>query len=149
MFLQHNTQQSSQPALPNRTFSGRCSWNPGTGAKAWANESFVITTAETVRYCVRTEIGCWYEVDNEVLDLDEAKKVVTVDEAYLDTHLPQTWPRPPLRPCGVKPTVLTAHSRHHYTRTHACSGIPSVSERRSPCVPNRLQAGRGDASWAG
>jgi hypothetical protein len=88
MFLQHNTQQSSQPALPNRTFSGRCSWNPGTGAKAWANESFVITTAETVRYCVRTEIGCWYEVDNEVLDLDEAKKVVTVDEAYLDTHLP-------------------------------------------------------------
>jgi hypothetical protein len=60
----------------------------GTGAKEWANESFMITTAEMVRYCVRTETGCWYEQDNEVLDLDEAKKVVIVDEAYLDTHLP-------------------------------------------------------------
>jgi hypothetical protein len=37
---------------------------------------------------VQTETGCWYEADNEVLDLDEEKKVVTVDEAYLDTHLP-------------------------------------------------------------
>jgi hypothetical protein len=69
------------------TEAERAAW-AGTGAKAWANESFLITTAETVRYCVRTETGCWYEADHEVLDLDEATKVVTVDEASLDTHLP-------------------------------------------------------------
>jgi S1/P1 Nuclease len=69
------------------TEAERAAWT-GTGAKDWANESFLITTAETVRYGVRTETGCWYEADNEVLDLDEEKKVVTVDEAYLDTHLP-------------------------------------------------------------
>jgi hypothetical protein len=68
------------------TDAERAAWT-GTGAKDWANESFLITTAETIRYCVRTETGCWYEADNEALDLDEAKKVVTVDEAYMDTHL--------------------------------------------------------------
>jgi hypothetical protein len=34
---------------------------------------------------VRTETGGWYKQNNEVLDLDEAKTVVTVDEASLDT----------------------------------------------------------------
>ena len=69
------------------TEAERADWT-STGAKAWANESFAITTAATVRYCVRTETGCWYEEDNEILDLDEEKKVVTVDEAYMDVHLP-------------------------------------------------------------
>jgi hypothetical protein len=59
-----------------------------TGAKDWANESLLITTAEAVRYGVQTETGCWYEADHETLDLDEAKTVVPVDEADLDTHLP-------------------------------------------------------------
>jgi hypothetical protein len=69
------------------TEANRADWT-STGAKAWANESFAITTAATVRYCVRTETGCWYEEDHEILDLDEEKKVVTVDEAYMDAHLP-------------------------------------------------------------
>jgi hypothetical protein len=42
----------------------------------------------TVRYCVKTETGCWYEEDNEVLDPDETRKVVTVDEVYMNAHLP-------------------------------------------------------------
>jgi hypothetical protein len=76
------------PELRSRvTDDERAAWTR-TGAKDWANESFMITTAEAVRYGVKTETGCWYEQDNEVLDLDEAKKVVTVDEGYLDTHLP-------------------------------------------------------------
>jgi hypothetical protein len=41
-----------------------------------------------VCYCVKTETGCWYEEDNEVLDPDETRKVVTVDEAYRNAHLP-------------------------------------------------------------
>ena len=69
------------------TEAERAAWT-GTGAKAWANESLLITTAETVRYGVRTETSCGYEADHETLDLDEATKVVTVDEASLDTHLP-------------------------------------------------------------
>jgi hypothetical protein len=69
------------------TAAERAAWTD-TGAKAWANESLLITTAETVRYGVRTETGGWDEADHEVLDLDEAKTVVTVDEASLDTHLP-------------------------------------------------------------
>ena len=56
------------------TAAERAAWT-GAGAKDWANESFMITTAETVRYGVRTETGCWYEADHEVLDLDEATKV--------------------------------------------------------------------------
>jgi hypothetical protein len=69
------------------TDTERTDWTD-TGSKAWANESFAIITAATVRYCVKTETGCWYEEDNELLDLDEEKKVATVDEAYMDTHLP-------------------------------------------------------------
>lgn len=69
------------------TDAERATWT-STSAKAWANESLLITTTEAIRYCVKTETGCWYEADNEVLDLDEAKKMVTVDESYMDAHLP-------------------------------------------------------------
>jgi S1/P1 Nuclease len=69
------------------TAAERAAWT-STGAKEWANESSMITTAEAVRYCVRTKTGCWCEADHEALDLDEAKKVVTVDESYMDTYLP-------------------------------------------------------------
>jgi hypothetical protein len=69
------------------TEAERAAWTD-TGAKNWANESFLITTVETVRYCIKTEASCWDEAENEMLDPDEATKVVTVDDAYLDTHLP-------------------------------------------------------------
>jgi S1/P1 Nuclease len=69
------------------TDAERAAWT-STGAKDWANESFMITTAVAVRYCVKTETGCWYEEDNEALDLDEEEKVVTVDEAYIEAYLP-------------------------------------------------------------
>jgi hypothetical protein len=69
------------------TEAQRAEWTR-TRAKDWANESFVITTAETVHYCVRTETGCWYEQDNETLDPGEPKRVVTVDDVYMDAHLP-------------------------------------------------------------
>ena len=69
------------------TDAQRTEWNR-TGTKEWANESFAITTAADVEYCVKTETGCSYEEDNEALDPDEAKKTVIVDEAYIATHLP-------------------------------------------------------------
>jgi hypothetical protein len=69
------------------TETERAAWTH-TSAKDWANESFRIATVETVQYCVQTATGCWYAVDHEVWAPDAATKVVTVDEAYLDRHLP-------------------------------------------------------------
>jgi hypothetical protein len=68
------------------TTDQRTQWT-STNATDWANESFVITTAEDVEYCVKTTTGCRYEEDNETYDPDEVKKVVTVDEAYMERHL--------------------------------------------------------------
>jgi hypothetical protein len=36
-----------------------------------------------------------------------------------------------------------------YTRAYVPLRTVSMRERRPPCVPHRLQAGPGDASWAG
>jgi hypothetical protein len=69
------------------TADQRTQWT-STSATDWANESFAITTAEDVEYCVKTTTGCRYEEDNETYDPDEVKKVVTVDEAYMTRHLP-------------------------------------------------------------
>ena len=81
------------------TDAERAAWT-STGAKEWANESFRITTAAAVRYCVKTETGCWYEADHEVLGPDEEKKVVTVDEDYLDAHVPTVTQR--LTQAGIR-----------------------------------------------
>jgi hypothetical protein len=43
---------------------------------------------EAVKYYIKKEHACWYEPDNEVLNPDEDKKVVSMDEAYLEQHLP-------------------------------------------------------------
>jgi len=69
------------------TADQRTQWT-STSTTDWANESFAITTAEDVEYCVKTITGCRYEEDNETYDPDEVKKVVTVDEAYMARHLP-------------------------------------------------------------
>ena len=69
------------------TADQRTQWT-STSATAWANESFAITTAEDVEYCVKTTTDCRYEADNETYDPDEVKKIVTVDEAYMARHLP-------------------------------------------------------------
>jgi hypothetical protein len=81
------------------TADQRTQWT-STNARDWANESFAITTAEDVEYCVTTATGCLYEEDNEVYDADEVKKVVTVDDAYMTRHLPTITQR--LTQAGVR-----------------------------------------------
>jgi hypothetical protein len=81
------------------TAEQRTQWT-STNALDWANESFAITTAEDVEYCVRTATGCLYEEDNETYDADEDKKVVTVDDAYMARHLPTITQR--LTQAGVR-----------------------------------------------
>ena len=81
------------------TSEQRTQWT-STGAKDWANESFAITTAEDVEYCVKTTTDCRYEEDNATYAPDEVKKVVTVDEAYMARHLPTIQQR--LTQAGVR-----------------------------------------------
>jgi S1/P1 Nuclease len=54
----------------------------------WANESFAISISPAVRYCARTDRGCWYDADNERLDQSEPEKVVVVDRSYIETNVP-------------------------------------------------------------
>jgi hypothetical protein len=69
------------------TADQRTQWT-STSVTDWANESLAITTAEDVKYCVQTATGCLYEEGNETHDANEATKVVTVDDAYMERHLP-------------------------------------------------------------
>ena len=41
-----------------------------------------------LRYCVRTDRGCWYDADNERLDQGEPEKMVVVDRAYIEINTP-------------------------------------------------------------
>jgi hypothetical protein len=54
----------------------------------WANESFAITIRPDVGYCVVVGNACEYEADNRDLDNGEPKKVIVIDDAYLDMHAP-------------------------------------------------------------
>jgi hypothetical protein len=81
------------------TDAERTQWT-STRATVWANESFAITTAAAVRYCMPTATSCRYEAANEALERDEEKKIVTVDEAYLAQHRPTVTRR--LTQAGVR-----------------------------------------------
>ena len=48
----------------------------------WADGVLRHLDQPRVRYCVRTESGCWYDPDNECLDPGEPDKVVVVDRIY-------------------------------------------------------------------
>jgi hypothetical protein len=54
----------------------------------WANESFAISMSPKVRYCAPTASGCWYDPGNKHLDQGEPKKVVVIDQAYIETNTP-------------------------------------------------------------
>jgi hypothetical protein len=53
----------------------------------WANESFQITTMESVEYCVKQQGACWYSEDNMILQDEEPRRRVTVDQAYMGAHV--------------------------------------------------------------
>ncbi len=77
-------------------------------AKAWANESFKITTSEDVSYCVNKDGTCWYAADNRTLDRNEERRVVVVDDAYVERHLPTIKER--LTQAGVRLGHLLNHA---------------------------------------
>ena len=69
------------------TDQDRTEWTPTTPTE-WTNESFRIAISPEVQYCVQVEGVCRYAQDNIELDGDEPERVVMVDEAYMEQHLP-------------------------------------------------------------
>jgi hypothetical protein len=53
----------------------------------WANESFQITREPSVEYCVLKEGACWYSSDNIMLQDDEPRRKVTVEQTYRSAHV--------------------------------------------------------------
>ncbi len=52
----------------------------------WANESFQITIAGAVNYCVLKQGACWYTSDNKMLDKGEPWRDITITNDYLEMH---------------------------------------------------------------
>ncbi len=52
----------------------------------WANESFQITIAGAVNYCVLKQGACWYTSDNLMLDKGEPWRDITITNDYLEMH---------------------------------------------------------------
>ena len=98
------------------TPANRNQWN-STGPKTWANESFIITTWEAIGYCVKKDGACWYAADNMELDANEQKRVVIVDDAYIERHLPTVKTR--LTQAGIRlghllnQTLVGQHKTEH------------------------------------
>ena len=97
------------------TPADRTQWN-STGPKSWANESFKITTSDAVGYCVKKDGACWYASDNKELDPDENKRVVVVDDAYMERQLPTIKER--LTQAGVRLGHLLNHAVGGSTNGH-------------------------------
>jgi len=79
--------------------SGKETWNAAP-IKEWANESLRITRRLSVGYCVRIGDKCVYRQGNETFADGEEEKVVRVDAAYLELHVPVIRDR--LKRAGVR-----------------------------------------------
>jgi hypothetical protein len=68
--------------------------------EGWANESFQVTRRPSVKYCVRVGTRCVYQQGNETFTEGEEEKVVVVNAAYLEQHVP--FVRDRLKRAGVR-----------------------------------------------
>ena len=66
----------------------------------WANESFQITRRKSVQYCVRVGRKCFYREGHETFSEGEDEKVVIVNAAYLELHVP--FVRDRLKRAGIR-----------------------------------------------
>jgi hypothetical protein len=89
------------------TPADRVQWN-STGPKTWANESFRITISKATGYCVKKDDACWYATDNNKLDRNEEKRMLVVDDAYIERQLPTIKER--LTQAGVRLGHLLNHA---------------------------------------
>ena len=89
------------------TPADRVQWN-STGPKTWANESFRITISKATGYCVKKDDACWYATDNNKLDRNEEKRMLVVDDAYVERQLPTIKER--LTQAGIRLGHLLNHA---------------------------------------
>ena len=89
------------------TPADRVQWN-STGPKTWANESFRITISKATGYCVKKDDACWYATDNNKLDRNEEKRMLVVDDAYMERQLPTIKER--LTQAGIRLGHLLNHA---------------------------------------
>ncbi len=89
------------------TPADRVQWNR-TGPKTWANESFRITISKATGYCVKKDNACWYATDNNKLDRNEEKRMLVVDDAYIERQLPTIKER--LTQAGIRLGHLLNHA---------------------------------------
>jgi hypothetical protein len=73
--------------LDDVTHDDRATWRR-SGPIDWANESFTFLVSPAVRYCVRTDTGCWYIADSDRLEPGEPQKAVVVDRSYIEINTP-------------------------------------------------------------
>ena len=66
----------------------------------WANESFQVTRRKSVQYCVRVGAKCFYQQGNKAFSEGEDEKVVIVDTASLEQHVP--FVRDRLKRAGIR-----------------------------------------------
>ena len=69
------------------TDTDRQAWTQGD-IITWADESYHITRAPNVEYCVRVGSSCQYAADNATFETGESKRKVTVKASYIATHTP-------------------------------------------------------------
>jgi hypothetical protein len=84
------------------TDTDRQAWTHGD-IIAWADESYHITLAPNVEYCVRVDGTCQYATDNATFEAGESKRKVTVKANYIATHTPT------VRSCLLKAGVRLGH----------------------------------------
>ena len=89
------------------TPADRVQWN-STGPKTWANESFRITISKATGYCVKKDDACWYATDNNKLDRNEEKRMLVIDDAYMERQLPTINER--LTQAGIRLGHLLNHA---------------------------------------
>jgi hypothetical protein len=54
----------------------------------WANESYQITIAPNVKYCLQVNSTCQYAAQNATFEPEEPRRTVTVKTSYIATHAP-------------------------------------------------------------
>src|SRR5215468_2635186 len=92
-------QTIAQDLLDGLPDSDRAAWVTVPIA-GWANESFQVTRRKSVQYCVRVGVKCFYQQGNETFSEGENEKVVIVDAAYLEQHVP--FVRDRLKRAGIR-----------------------------------------------
>jgi len=69
-------------------------------ARRLGERSFQVTRRKSVQYCVRVGAKCFYQQGNETFSEGEDEKVVIVNVAYLEQHVP--FVRDRLKRAGVR-----------------------------------------------